>query len=84
MEEAVEDQMSGSKKRKKLSKSNKASSPKAKAAATDKGSTSRTAAVVLDGITTTVDLGDISATDFNFDGDSDSDSEDSVLGKMNL
>lgn len=75
MEEAVEDQMNGSRKRKK--KGSKISPPKSKTGGTDKGGTSKTADIFLDGIKTTVDLGDLSTGGFNFDGDSDSD--DSVV-----
>ena len=76
MEEAVEDQMSGSRKRKK-NKSDKSKTSKTKASAkaapiNDSGGTAKKAEVVLDGIKTTVDIGDM---DFNF-----SDSDDSVTG----
>lgn len=78
MEEAVDDQMSGKKKKKK--KKTKASSKQSEAAGTGGGS-GKMADIVLDGVKTSVDVGDLD--NFNFDAESDSDDDD-VMGKLNL
>lgn len=75
MEEAVDDQMSGKKKKK-----TKASSKQSEAAGTGGGS-GKMADIVLDGVKTSVDVGDLD--NFNFDAESDSDDDD-VMGKLNL
>ena len=77
MEEAVDDQMSGKKKKKKKTK---ASSKQSEAAGAGGGS-GKMADVVLDGVKTSVDVGDLD--NFNFDAESDSDDDD-VIGKLNL
>lgn len=79
MEEAVDDQMSGKKKKKKKKKT-KASSKQSEAAGTGGGS-GKMADIVLDGVKTSVDVGDLD--NFNFDAESDSDDDD-VIGKLNL
>lgn len=78
MEEAVDDQMSGKKKKK---KKNKASFNQSARAGTG-GSSGKMADIVLDGVKTSVDVGDLD--NFNFDAESDSDDDDDVIGNMNL
>ena len=78
MEEAVDDQMSGKKKKKKKIK---ASSKQSEAARGSEGGSGKMADIVLDGVKTSVDVGDLD--NFNFDAESDSDDDD-VIGKLNL
>ena len=76
MEEAVDDQMSGKKKKK-----TKAASSKQSEGAGTGGGSGKMADIVLDGVKTSVDVGDLD--NFNFDAESDSDDDD-VIGKLNL
>ena len=78
MEDAVREQLNNGRKRPKTSKGSKKKKEENKL--TNETSTN-TANVVLDGVETTVNIGDMN---FDFDGVGDTDSDDSALGKLAL